>query len=101
MPNTPLPPLPPPDLSAEVAIQIAGLIRDEQLRPGDRLPPVRALAKRLDVSPSTLREALRRLQATGRIELRHGSGTYVASGQERLILANPDLAHRHASSGLV
>lgn len=97
MPTMPLPPLPPPDLSSEVATQIDDLIRDRQLRPGDRLPPVRSLARQLDVSPSTLREALRRLQATGMIELRHGSGTYVASGHERLMLANPELARRRAS----
>jgi GntR family transcriptional regulator, transcriptional repressor for pyruvate dehydrogenase complex len=66
------------------------LIRDEGLQPGDRLPSVKSLAERFTVAAPTLREALRRLQASGVIEIKHGSGIYVRSGQERVLLANPN-----------
>jgi GntR family transcriptional repressor for pyruvate dehydrogenase complex len=57
--------------------------------PGDRLPTAKALAAQFNVATPTLREALRRLQATGVIDIRHGSGIYVRQDRERLMLANP------------
>jgi GntR family transcriptional regulator len=46
-------------------------------RPGDRLPPENALASMLGISRGTLRTALRRLEETGEIVRRQGSGTFV------------------------
>ena len=46
-------------------------------RPGDRLPPELELAAMLGVSRGTLRTALDRLEETGEITRRQGSGTYV------------------------
>jgi GntR family transcriptional regulator len=46
-------------------------------RPGDRLPPEHDLAGMLGVSRGTLRVALERLERTGEIVRRQGSGTYV------------------------
>lgn len=43
-----------------------------RLRPGDRLPGERRLMQTYEVSRSTVREALRVLDATGVIETRHG-----------------------------
>lgn len=78
-----------PKLSSYLTGQIIELIRDRNLRAGDRLPTAKALAERFTVAIPTLREALRPLQATGVIDIRHGSGIYVGRGQERLMLANP------------
>lgn len=61
-----------------VTAQIEGLILDGVLRPGDRLPAERDLARALDVSRPILREALDGLEARGLIASRHGGGTYVA-----------------------
>lgn len=82
-------PAPRPDLSAYLAREILALIRERKLRPGDRLPSAKALADHFAVATPTMREALRRLQATGVIDLRHGSGIYVRQNHERLMLANP------------
>jgi GntR family transcriptional regulator len=46
-------------------------------RPGHRLPPELELAAMLGVSRGTLRTALDRLEETGEITRRQGSGTYV------------------------
>jgi len=46
-------------------------------RPGERLPPEQELSSHLGVSRGTLRTALRRLEESGEIVRRQGSGTYV------------------------
>ena len=46
-------------------------------RLGDRLPPENTLASMLGISRGTLRTALRRLEQTGEIVRRQGSGTFV------------------------
>ncbi|GLH97494.1 FadR/GntR family transcriptional regulator [Phytohabitans aurantiacus] len=74
----------------EVTERILAHIRDEGLRPGDRLPSNRALSERFVVATPTLREALRRLEATGAVELRHGSGVYVRADLARMIMVNPN-----------
>ncbi len=57
------------------------------LTPGAKLPSVRALAKALTVSTSTVVEAYERLVAEGAIRSRPGSGFYVASQLAPLSLA--------------
>ncbi|HEY2600215.1 MAG TPA: GntR family transcriptional regulator [Thermoleophilaceae bacterium] len=72
-------------------------------RPGDRLPPEHELGAMLGVSRGTLRTALERLESTGEIVRRQGSGTFVATvprptaldeGLERLE-SYSSLARRH------
>lgn len=50
----------------------------ESLSPGDKLPAERDLAERLNVSRTVVREALRTLSIRGLVEIKPGSGTYVA-----------------------
>lgn len=69
--------------------QVVQLIDRERLQPGDRLPTVQALADLFSVAAPTMREALRRLQAVGVVEMRHGSGVYVRDGGRRVVLPNP------------
>jgi len=65
-------------LHEQVAMQIQELIEQHQLRPGDKLPPERELTKGFDVSRTVVREAFRSLEERGLVEVRHGSGVYVA-----------------------
>lgn len=78
-----------PTLSDALTARVIDLIRSEGLRPGDRLPSAQALAQRFAVATPTVREVLRRLQATGAVELRHGSGVYVGGDLNRVVLPNP------------
>jgi GntR family transcriptional regulator len=52
-------------------------------RLGERLPPEQELSARLGISRGTLRTALRRLEETGEIVRRQGSGTYVGSARSQ------------------
>jgi GntR family transcriptional repressor for pyruvate dehydrogenase complex len=64
-------------LYEHVAAEIERVIESRQLRPGDRLPPERQLAGLLQVSRNSLREALKMLEARGRLEVQHGRGITV------------------------
>ena len=64
-------------LAVQVAEAVRGATADGMLRPGERLPSTRDLAKRLGVSRSVTAAAYDQLLAEGWIEGRHGSGTYV------------------------
>ncbi len=57
--------------------QIEGLLEKGDLRPGDQLPPERALAEQFQVSRASVREALRTLELLGIVETRAGGGTFV------------------------
>ncbi|WP_255500913.1 FadR/GntR family transcriptional regulator [Caulobacter sp. 17J80-11] len=66
-----------PRLFHAVAEQIAALIDDGVFPPGAKLPGERELAERFGVSRVTVREAAVALQASGRVDIRAGSGVYV------------------------
>jgi len=49
-----------------------------RFQPGDPLPSERDLAERYDVNRSSIREAIRRLEAWGLVRVRHGGATRVS-----------------------
>ncbi len=53
-------------------------VNEGKLRPGDRLPSERELAALLQVSRTSLREAMKILASTGVVSIRHGQGIFVA-----------------------
>lgn len=68
-----------------VVNDLRGQILSRRLERGTRLPSERELAVRYDVSPPTIREAIRALAATNLVEPRHGAGTFVTADGEALI----------------
>lgn len=52
-------------------------ILDGELRPGEKLPPERDIAERLNVSRNSVREAIRIMDMTGVISSQQGSGNYI------------------------
>ncbi|HZO97226.1 MAG TPA: FadR/GntR family transcriptional regulator [Gaiellaceae bacterium] len=78
-----LTPLRTPPLKERVVHELVRLIDEGALEPGERIPTERELSDRLQVSRSTVREAVQFLQALGVVETRHGSGTYVAARGSR------------------
>jgi DNA-binding transcriptional MocR family regulator len=74
-------------LVESVMATIRQRIAARALTPGARLPSIRALAKSLQVSKSTVVEAYERLAAEGAIRSRPGSGFYAAGQLAPLSLA--------------
>jgi GntR family transcriptional regulator, transcriptional repressor for pyruvate dehydrogenase complex len=66
-------------LSQQVADRILQMIRERQLKPGDRLPSERELATLMNVGRPALREALRALSMMNIIEIRQGAGAYITN----------------------
>lgn len=66
-------------LHAQVVDALVRIIAGGELAPGSLLPTEPEMSARFGVSRSVVREALRLVDAKGLIEVRHGSGTRVAS----------------------
>ena len=65
-------------LHQQLSQQIRHAIEAGVLQPGDLLPSIRTLAETLVVSPNTVVKAYSQLERDGVLELRQGSGAYVA-----------------------
>jgi GntR family transcriptional repressor for pyruvate dehydrogenase complex len=77
-------------LADRLARRIRELIQTSGYAEGDRLPSIMEMARRFQVGHPSVREALKRLEATGVVEVRHGSGVYVSRNHDVLLLAAPD-----------
>jgi GntR family transcriptional repressor for pyruvate dehydrogenase complex len=71
-------------LTMQVVEHVRALISSGEVRPGDRLPPERELARKLKISRSSLRAGIGFLSAMGVLKSRHGAGTFVSSGPPAL-----------------
>lgn len=88
-PHNPTPPY------EQLRRQLADLITAGQLRPGDRLPPLRQLAGDLGIAVGTLARTYRELEQEGMLTSRRGGGTRVA-GTGRA----PATDRRHLLTGM-
>jgi GntR family transcriptional regulator len=82
----------------QVVEQVQRLVAGGQLRAGDELPSVRAVAERHAINPMTVSKAYSLLEAEGLLERRRGLGMVVAAsaqparvGGGRLTLLEPAL----------
>ncbi|MGO4887446.1 FadR/GntR family transcriptional regulator [Anaerobacillus sp. MEB173] len=71
-------------ISNTVADYIKGLIDEGKFREGDRLPSEREMAKTLNVSRNTIREAYKILAAMGYLKIKHGNGVFVANYEDNI-----------------
>ena len=71
-------------LTMQVVDHVRALVASGELKPGDRLPPERELARSLKISRSSLRAGIGFLAAMGVLKSRHGAGTFVATGPPAL-----------------
>jgi GntR family transcriptional repressor for pyruvate dehydrogenase complex len=65
--------------------QIKSAIHAGMLKPGDRLPSERELAEGFQASRISIREALKRLEASGLVAVKVGSGVFVAQMDSKLM----------------
>ncbi|TRY17413.1 FadR family transcriptional regulator [Tessaracoccus rhinocerotis] len=66
-------------LASTAAKQIKALILSNGLHPGDALPSESELCERLNVSRSSVREAIRTLTTLEIVDVQHGRGTFVGA----------------------
>ncbi|MFC7406405.1 FadR/GntR family transcriptional regulator [Georgenia alba] len=83
------------NVSQRIVAQIEAMLARDELKPGDQLPTERDMASLLGTSRPSVREAVRILQAQGRLIVRHGRGVFVAESQTRralgAALSNPEV----------
>lgn len=86
-----------PRLYESLAAELAVLIDDGTLAPGQRLPSVRELCASRHVSPATATGCYRLLEEWGRVEARPRSGYFVIGPARRTRLPRPARTRRAAS----
>jgi len=64
-------------LSVMVVAAIKKMIETENLQPGDKLYSEKQLSEKLEVSRSSIREALRMLEVSGLIKVHQGKGVFI------------------------
>lgn len=78
-----LKPIKPQRISDQVFEQLRELIFRRELKPGEKMMPERELATALNVSRTTVRDAINKLAAIGLIEQKQGQGTFVCQPDNR------------------
>jgi GntR family transcriptional repressor for pyruvate dehydrogenase complex len=76
-------------LDSAVIDRLAAYVEEARIAPGQKLPSERMLCARLEVSRPTVREALKRWEALGIVEMRKGSGVFLRKSVGRNILHVP------------
>ncbi len=70
----------------QISAQVKAMIIDGQLKAQDGLPSVRTLSKELKISALTVKKAYDSLEEEGFIVTIHGKGSFIAPGNENLLL---------------
>ncbi len=70
-------------LSETVIDVIKGMIAEDNFAPGDKFYSENELTKRLQVSRSSVREAIRILEVTGQVWVKQGKGIFIADATEK------------------
>jgi GntR family transcriptional regulator len=78
-------------LREQLTTQVRLGILCRELKPGERLPSTRELARRFGIHANTASAAYRELEQDGWLEFRHGSGVYVRASRPTLP-RTPELA---------
>ncbi len=68
-------------LGEQIEDELLNFIRQEQLEVGQKIPNEFELAEKFGVGRSTIREAVKGLVTKGILEVKRGSGTFVAATQ--------------------
>lgn len=81
--------------------RIRDSIANGELKPGQKLPPERDLAKRFQVSRTSIREALRVLEINGIIEVKTGDGSFIRPVETQVLINDLASAIIKAEDNLV
>jgi GntR family transcriptional repressor for pyruvate dehydrogenase complex len=90
-------PLPKQTLADNLASALKKYIINNRFYAGKKLPATSVLAKKFGVGMPTLREALKKLETVGAIEIKHGSGIFVGENLNSMIFVNPIISDESPS----
>lgn len=68
----------------QVVNHVRTLLEQGALQPGDKIPPEREFARKLNISRASLRTGIGYLAAMGVMKIKHGVGTFVSDGPPEL-----------------
>ncbi len=83
-------------LFLQVVNTVKRAVATGRLRPGDRLPSVRELARDLVINPNTIAKAYQALESEGVTLSRRGAGTFIA--ERRIVLKADERRRRFAKA---
>src|SRR5436190_21328763 len=86
-------------LREQLARQVMFGVLSDDLKPGERLPSTRELARRFRIHANTVSAAYKDLERAGWLELRHGSGVYIRRQYQQESLS-PELVLDRQIAGL-
>ena len=86
-------------LQSEIIRFILDYIREHDLNPGDKLPSQESLLAMMGVSRTSLREAMKTLEARNVLEAKNGKGIYVGSQEVNDLLRLIDFAKEKELGG--
>jgi GntR family transcriptional regulator len=70
--------------------QVKHAVETGAMRPGEQLPGIRPLAESLVINPNTVAKAYRELEHEGIVELRQGTGAFIAMNARSPKLTSPE-----------
>ncbi len=88
-------------VSILVTDAIKTIIKEENLQPGDKLYSEKELVSKLEVSRSSIREALRMLEVSGVVKVYQGKGVFISDPEEQTypvkqwVVENADALKEH------
>lgn len=71
-------------ISDEVVQYIKDLIHQDKFSPGEKIPGEREMAKKINVSRNTVREAYKILGAQGYLNIKHGQGVFISDEESQI-----------------
>lgn len=86
-------------LSKLVVQNLKQYMIQHNMTPGDKLPAERELSQIMNVSRAILREALRSLESSGILEIRHGEGAFISANSLSPLLEQLSFAASMSGAG--
>ena len=86
-----------PTLQSEIIRFIQNYIAQQGLKQGDKLPSQEQLIKMMGVSRTSLREAVKTLEAKGILQVLNGKGIYIAGNQNDALQVTLDMTEQKES----
>ncbi len=88
-------------LYQDIIEQIHLSVKEEQLKPGDKLPSEREFAEMLTVSRTSVREAISVMESANLVEVLHGKGVFLKNDENTTLLQKLDGLLNHQGLNLI